>query len=300
LLLNAVTLNSAQFNGARAFGPALGGVVLATLGPSGAFALNALSYLAVLGALASIRSRPAAIQDGAAERSSVLGETRETIAYIRNVPGIAACVLVVAAIGFFGSPVFPLLVVFAKEVFEVSDSLYGVLGAALGIGGIVATPFIAGRGSGMRRSRLGSLGLGLYALSLIGFALAPVFAVAVVALVAAGGAYLAVSSTLNTTIQVQVEEQRRGKVLALYVMGLTSSYPLGSLVQGALADRIGVRAVTACAGVALGLVWFRLRATRRFLTMDADPQAMDGAADEPALGGPDAVEPAVVDPATTD
>ena len=300
LLLNAVTLNSAQFNGARAFGPALGGVVLATLGPSGAFALNALSYLAVLGALASIRSRPAAIQDGAAERSSVLGETRETIAYIRNVPGIAACVLVVAAVGFFGSPVFPLLVVFAKEVFEVSDSLYGVLGAALGIGGIVATPFIAGRGSGMRRSRLGSLGLGLYALSLIGFALAPVFAVAVVALVAAGGAYLAVSSTLNTTIQVQVEEQRRGKVLALYVMGLTSSYPLGSLVQGAVADWIGVRAVTACAGVALGLVWFRLRATRRFLTMDADPQAMDGAADEPALGGPAAVDPAAVDPATTD
>lgn len=299
LLLNAVTLNSAQFNGARAFGPALGGVVLATLGPSGAFALNALSYLAVLGALASIRSRPAAIQDDAAERSSVLGETRETIAYIRQVPGIAACVLVVAAVGFFGSPVFPLLVVFAKEVFEVSDSLYGVLGASLGIGGIVATPFIAGRGSGMRRSRLGSLGLGLYALSLIGFALAPVFAVAVVALVAAGGAYLAVSSTLNTTIQVQVEEQRRGKVLALYVMGLTSSYPLGSLVQGAAADWIGVRAVTACAGVALGLVWFRLRATRRFLTMDADPYAMDGAADQPGPLRPAAVDPPV-DPATTD
>ena len=300
LLLNAVTLNSAQFNGARAFGPALGGVVLATLGPSGAFALNALSYLAVLGALASIRSRPAAIQDGAAERSSVLGETRETIAYIRQVPGIAACVLVVAAVGFFGSPVFPLLVVFAKEVFEVSDSLYGVLGASLGIGGIVATPFIAGRGSGMRRSRLGSLGLGLYAVSLIAFALAPVFAVAVVALVAAGGAYLAVSSTLNTTIQVQVEERRRGKVLALYVMGLTSSYPLGSLVQGAVADRIGVRAVTACAGVALGLVWLRLRATRRFLTMDADPHAMDGASDDPAPARPASVDPAAVDPATTD
>lgn len=300
LLLNAVTLNSAQFNGARAFGPALGGVVLATLGPSGAFALNALSYLAVLGALASIRSHPAAIQDGAATRSSVLGETRETIAYIRQVPGIAACVLVVAAVGFFGSPVFPLLVVFAKEVFEVSDSLYGVLGAALGIGGIVATPFIAGRGSGMRRSRLGSLGLGLYAVSLIGFALAPVFAVAVVALVAAGGAYLAVSSTLNTTIQVQVEEQRRGKVLALYVMGLTSSYPLGSLVQGAVADWVGVRAVTACAGLALGLVWFRLRATRRFLTMDADPHAMDGAEDEPAALDPARVDPAPVDPATTD
>ena len=280
LLLNAVTLNSAQFNGARAFGPALGGVVLATLGPSGAFALNALSFIAVLVALASIPGRPAAIADPAGRRS-VLGETRETMGYIRKMPGIAACVLVVAAIGFLGSPVFPLLVVFADDVFGVSDALYGLLGAALGIGGIVATPFVAGRGSGMRRSRLAGAGLLAYACSLVAFALSPVFPMAVLSLVVAGGAYLAVASTLNTTIQVQVAEERRGKVLALYVMGLTSSYPLGSLVQGAIADRVGVRAVTAGAGLALAAVWFRLRAAGRFRTMDGDPEAF-GTPEEPA------------------
>lgn len=272
LLLNAVTLNSAQFNGARAFGPALGGLVLATLGPSGAFALNALSFVAVLGALASIGHRPAAIES-TTDRSSVLGETRETIVYIRRMPGIASCIGVVAAIGFLGSPVFPLLAVFAEEVFAVSDSYYGLLGAALGIGGVIATPFVAGRGSAVRRSSLAGRGLLLYALALVAFALSPVFPMAVVALAVAGGAYLGVSSTLNTTIQVQVAEERRGKVLALYVMGLTSSYPLGSLVQGALADRIGVRAVTAMAGLALAVVWLRIRASGRFALMDRSGDA---------------------------
>lgn len=272
LLLNAVTLNSAQFNGARAFGPALGGFVLATLGPSGAFALNAVSFVAVLGALASIPGKPPAIDDAPA-RPSLLAETRETIGYIRSMPGIRTCVGVVAAIGFLGSPVFPLLVVFAEEEFRVGDTLYGVLGAALGVGGVLATPFVAGRGSGMRRSMLGGGGLAVYAIALTVFALSPVYAMGVAALAVAGGAYLAVASTLNTTIQIQVDEQRRGKVLALYVMGLTSSYPIGSLVQGALADVVGVRAVTAVAGGLLALVYLRLRLQGRFATMDLDPQA---------------------------
>lgn len=271
LLLNAVTLNSAQFNGARAFGPALGGFVLAALGPSGAFAFNALSFVAVLVALLSISPRPAAVSDGT-DRQSVLGETVETARYLRDMPGIWACVRIIAAIGFLGSPVFPFLAVFAEEVFEVGGFRYGLLGAALGIGGVLATPFVAGRGSGMRRSTLARFALAIYAAALVAFAVAPQYALGVGALVVAGGAYLAIASTLNTTIQIQVDEERRGKVLALYVMGLTSSYPLGSLVQGAIADQIGVRAVTAAAGVMLFLVWIRFRATRRFAAMDDDPQ----------------------------
>ena len=133
---------------------------------------------------------------------------------------------------------FPLLVVFAEEVFDVCDSLYGLLGAALGIGG-VAGDAVRGR-AGERHAadrRLAGGGLAVYARGAGGVrGRRPVFPLAVVALAVAGGAYLAVASTLNTTIQIQVAEARRGKVLALYVMGLTSSYPLGSLVQGAVAD----------------------------------------------------------------
>ncbi len=265
LLLNAVTLNSAQFNAARAVGPALGGLVLGTLGPSWAFGLNALSYLAVLIALVSIHPAPVA---RSSREQSVLGELRETVGYVRAMPGIRTCIAVVAALGFFGNPIFPLLAVFAEEVFEVAGWRYGLLGAALGVGGVLATPLVAGRGSGMARSHLVRGALGTYALALLLFASTPVFPVAVVFLVVAGGGYLALASTLNTTIQVQVAEERRGKVLALYVMGLTSSYPIGSLVQGALADVIGVRAVTAVAAVALLAILARLLASGRLASLD--------------------------------
>lgn len=269
LLLNAVTLNSAQFNGARAFGPAVGGLVLATLGPSGAFAINAFSFVAVIFALSTIRARPAAIEpDPDGGRPSVFRETKEAASYIRTMPGIWACIVVILSIGFLGSPVFPMLVVFAREVFHVDGSLYGLLGAALGIGGVLATPLVAGRGSGMRRSSLARISMAAYAVSLVAFAFSPVYAMGVVALIAAGGAYLAIASTLNTTIQMQVDEKRRGKVLSLYVMGLTSSYPLGALAQGALADYVSVRVVTAVAGLLLLAVWAWLRYHHRFAAMD--------------------------------
>ena len=277
LLLNAVTLNSAQFNAARAVGPALGGFVLGTLGPSWAFGLNAVSYVAVLAALATIHTAPV---ERSPRTASVLGELRETVAYVRGMPGIATCIVVVVALGFFGNPVFPLLAVFADQVFEVSGLRYGVLGAALGVGGVLATPLVAGRGSALARSTLVGGALGVYGMSLLLFAVSPAFPMAVLFLLVAGGGYLGLSSTLNTTIQVQVDERRRGKVLALYVMGLTSSYPLGSLVQGALADIVSVRLVTACSGAALLAVLGRLLQTGRLRTMDEDPHAVDGAAED--------------------
>lgn len=272
MLLNAVTLNSAQFNGARAFGPALGGLVLAAFGPGGAFAFNAVSFAAVLIALWTISARPAAVA-GDGPRESIRSETADAARYMRRVPGIWTCVRIIVAVGFLGSPIFPFLVVFAEEEFGVTGFLYGLLGAGLGLGGVLATPLVAGRGSGVRRSRLAQVSLAAYSVALVAFALSPVYALGLVALIVAGGAYLGIASTLNTTIQIQVEERRRGKVLSLYVMGLTSSYPIGSLVQGAIADRVGVRAVTAVAGTLLLVVWLRFGMTHRFAAMDDDPQA---------------------------
>jgi MFS family permease len=280
LLLNAVTLNSAQFNAARAVGPALGGLVLGTLGPSWAFGLNAVSYLAVLAALASVHPAPVARSRG----RTVLGDLRETVAYVRTMPGIAACIVVVAALGFFGNPVFPLLAVFAEDVFSVSGFRYGMLGAALGVGGVLATPLVAGRGSAVARSRLAGGALGVYGAALVLFAVSPSFPFAVLFLLVAGGGYLTLSSTLNTTIQVQVVEQKRGKVLALYVMGLTSSYPIGSLVQGAIADVVSVRLVTAASGGVLLAVLAVLVRLGRLSALDDDPHEVQDAPEDPSPG----------------
>ena len=256
-LLNAVTLNSAQFNAARAFGPAIGGVVLAWVGPGWAFFVNGVSFVAVIGALLAMRvPRLAEKQTG---RMRVLADLGETVRYVRASPGISTCVTVVAALGFFGSPVFQLVVVFAEDVFEVGEGAFGLLSAALGIGAILGTPLVAGWGTTLSRQRLVAAAMVGYGAALILFALAPVYALGFVALLGAGAGYLAIASSLNTTIQLQVVEHMRGKVLAFYVLGITLAAPLGSLLQGFLAEVIGPRVTVAGAGVAFLAVLVLLR-----------------------------------------
>jgi transposase InsO family protein len=147
-LLNAVTLNSAQFNAARAFGPALGGLVLVTLGPGPAFFINAASYGAVLVALALIATpkRPPV----STPRPPILSDARATIGYVQDRRGMLACYVAVVALGLFGQPIFSLVIVFAEEVFQVGGLRYGLLSAALGIGSVIAAPVVAGPGSGVK------------------------------------------------------------------------------------------------------------------------------------------------------
>jgi len=267
VLLNAVTLNSAQFNAARAVGPAVGGVVLATLGPDSAFLINAISFIAVIGALLSIRGRPPA--SVTADRPKILREFGGTFGYVRARPGISVCVKAVMTIAFFGGPLFALLVVFKDEVFFIGDTAYGFLGAALGTGAVLGAPFIAGRGRAVRRSRLTTGALITYGTAVFAFALSPTFALALVALLVAGAAYLAIASTLNTAVQLQVDEDMRGKVLSLYVMGLTIATPIGSLIQGWLVELIGPRPVVATSGVAMVAITVWLRWGRQsILRMD--------------------------------
>jgi MFS family permease len=247
VLLNAVTLNSAQFNAARAVGPALAGIILATLGPGWAFFINGVSFAAVIAALLLVDVVDTVVRHP--HRARPFREFVGTIRYSRTYPGIVASYLVVVALGFLGGPIVELLVVFADEVFEVGDTAYGLMGTALGVGAVLGTPLVAGRGTGIPRSRLALIAVLVYAAALVGFALAPVYWVALVALLVAGAAYLAVASTLNTTIQLQVDEAMRGRVLALYLMLLTLAMPLGSLVQGYLADVIGPRTTVAGAGM---------------------------------------------------
>ncbi|MCB1015026.1 MAG: MFS transporter [Acidimicrobiales bacterium] len=265
-LLNAVTLNSAQFNASRAFGPALGGIVLATSGVTWAFLVNGLSYVAVIAALVLIRVPVIATRRTG--RPRVLAEFAATIRYTRTKPGIVTCILVVIALGLFGSPVFTLLVVFADDVFGVGRGLYGLLGAALGLGAILGTPVVAGWGSGLLRSRLITGALVVYGASLMAFALAPGYWWGVAALLVAGAGYLAVASTLNTTLQLLVDEEMRGKVLALYLMGLTGTVPLGNLAQGWLTEAIGPRPTVLLGGAAFLAVVLWLGSRRRLRLMD--------------------------------
>lgn len=268
VLLNAVTLNSAQFNAARAFGPALGGVVLALLGPSWGFLINAISFMAVIGALLLIRLDR--VVEKAVGKLRVIKDFKQTVRYVRRAPGIRTCLIVVAGLSFADSPLFQFVVVFAEEVFRVDTWVFGVLSAALGIGAILATPFVAGRGSTVPRRRLVAAAMALNGASLVLFALSPNAWFGFFFLMGAGAGYLAIASSLNTTIQLQVEETMRGKVLAFYVLGVTLVAPIGALVQGVMVNAVGARAAFTMAGTAFLTLLVVLRAKGTLRHLDAE------------------------------
>ncbi|MCY3635309.1 MAG: MFS transporter [bacterium] len=266
-LLNAVTLNSAQFNASRAVGPMIGGVVLAIGGPGWCFFTNSLTYVPALLALILIQLPRLAPADG--ERPNVFKDAAAAVRYVADQPGIRLSILIAGVIAFFGQPVIHLVVIFANDVFKVGETQYGILAAATGVGAMLNTPFVAGRGSRVPRSLLVGFGWPIYGIALLGFALSPYYWLAVVALAALGASHIATAATLNTVIQLQVEEALRAKVLALYLITLLAGLPLGAQLQGALADLIGPRIAVGGAGVLLAAtaLWWVIRGRTKVLDL---------------------------------
>jgi MFS family permease len=258
-LLSAVTLNSLQFNAARALGPGIAGIMLATLGPSWAFFLNAVSFVFVLGALRLVRTRQAARTS--ALSGGFLRQFRRAMRYTRGQPGILVGIVVAVLVASLGNPVFQFTVVFAAEVFEVGPLGLSLLNVALGLGAVLAAPIVSGWDAVLSRAVLVRWALLAYALALVGFAVAPGYVVGLIALVFVGGGFLAVISATNTSVQVIVADHMRGRVMALRIMAFTGAYPIGALVQGALADVVGPRATVAGAGILLlvAAVWLGAR-----------------------------------------
>ncbi len=291
-LRNAITLNSTQFNAARTVGPALGGFVIGTVGPGWALAVAAMAYGPILTTLAMIRAdelfRPGAGPDagpdtgpgsgagsddggsaGAATDGSVMAQYRESIRYVLDSPGIRTAILTTALVSTMGQPVVQQIVVFAEEVFEVSPFWFGMLGSAQGIGALLAAPVVAGELSRLRRSRIQFLATCGYGVALALFALAPTLWMGFVGLGLIGAMHLASASNLNSTVQLQVEDARRGRVMAIYLMGVLGVSPFANLLMGWAIAVFGPRPVVAVAGLVVLVGGWWLNATGRFRLLDA-------------------------------
>ncbi len=278
-LASAITLNSTQFNAARAIGPALAGLLLATAGPAWAFFFNGASFLAVMGVLWVIR--PLEADSRRTTTDGVIKGFVSAIGYIRQRTGVMVSVLCAMLVAFFGNPVTQFTVVFTDQVYFAGPRVLGVLAAAVGIGAVMVAPALSSWDTLVPRSSVVRFGLPVYALAVISFGLAPNWPLGLVALLVVGAGFLAVIATTNTSIQLIVADEMRGRVMSARVMGFTLAFPLGSLLQGVLADMWGPQATVVAAGSCLLIVAIFLASKPAVL---AELDRVDDTPDRPGPG----------------
>jgi len=272
-LPSAITLNSTQFNASRALGPALAGVLLATVGAGWAFLLNALSFLAVIAMIWVIRPSPTERQGMAP--TGIVDGFRSALAYIRQRTGIMLGILSAILVAFFGNPIVQFTVVFAEQVYNAGPRVLGVLAAGVGLGAVLVAPLLSSWDGSVNRSSVVRWGLPFYASSVIAFGAAPTWPIGLVALLCVGAGFLVVIATTNTAVQLIVADEMRGRVMSTRVMGFTLAFPLGSLIQGALADLIGPQATVIGAGSILLVIALGLATQPRLLAeLDRDDDTL--------------------------
>lgn len=286
-LLHAVRVNSMQFVAARAFGPALAGLVLEAYGAGTAFFLNAISFVLVLGALVAIQPRAVPV-DVAAGR--VRDHFKEAVAYVRARQAILLPVITITMVSFLGSSVVQLTPAFAKDEFGVGRSAYGFLVSAFGIGAVLGSIIVALWADRTPRSRVAIFALLLFAGGELLFGGAPTYAVGVVGMFVMGSAYVMIATALNTSIQARVDETHRGRAMSIYLMGLLAGVPLGSLLQGTIASGIGLRATVLGSGALLvGWTLVAVGRYQRFHPLDEALEDETGRGPDLVIGSPPSI-----------
>lgn len=244
-LPNVIALNSALMNLTRLLGPALAGLVLAKWGESACFLINTLSFLAVIAALLAMKLKPAAPRQ---QKIRVLEHLKEGFSYVLESKPMKFLLIATAVTSLCAIPSMILLPVYVKQVFHGNASLLGYLTAASSIGALTGTIMLA--------SRKNVLGLGkwlIWSLFILAFSL-PVFAyshnliVSLIALAFCGFGMTTEIACSNTILQTLVDDDKRGRVMSLFTMSFMGMMPVGGLLAGFFADRIGCPTVIAVSG----------------------------------------------------
>ena len=234
-LPNAIALNSSMFNGARLIGPALAGFIIARFGEGMAFLLNAVSYVAVLLALFAMRIDHTAPRKQAEKLLSTL---KQGFTYAFSFSPIRNVLSLVGAVALFGVPFSVLMPVFAVKILHGDAKTLGWLMSATGLGALGGALFLAQRESVRGLSRVITLSALLFGASLVGLAFSGSFTISMVLLTLAGFGMMVQMAGSNTFLQTIVDDDKRGRIMSLYTMSYIGVAPLGSLLAGALAERV--------------------------------------------------------------
>jgi MFS family permease len=259
-LPNAIALNSSLFNAARVVGPAIGGVIVAAFGPGFCFTANAVSFLAVLIALAAMNVHDLVPLKRDGERPAIFAGTWEAVRYARRSRRVGILLVLVAVVSTFAFNFNVLLPVLAGETLDAGPEVFGILSATFGAGALAGALLAAtiARAS-IKLLLLGTAGFGLAELVL---APAQTLGVAAASLFVAGLCFTVWHANANASLQLRVPDAIRGRVLGLYFYAFLGFQPIGGLVTGWLADAGGTALAFAVGGavtlVATGVALVKL------------------------------------------
>jgi MFS family permease len=256
-LSNAIAINSSMANGARLVGPAIAGLVIAAVGEGWCFLIDGVSYLAVIASLLLMRIRPMDIRRSAA---SMLEQVREGWDYVRRFRPIRTILLLFALISLMGYSYAVLLPVFAAQVLHGGATTLGWLTGASGIGAFVSALSLAVRKSVVGLTRMLQIASAMLGGALILFGLSNRLWLSLALMVFVGFGLMQSAAASNTIIQSLVPEDKRARAMSYYTMAFFGAAPFGSLLAGALAQRIGAPHTVMFTGAfcVAGSLWFTI------------------------------------------
>ncbi|MFN6472360.1 MAG: MFS transporter [Nostoc sp. SerVER01] len=235
-LANAIAINSTMVNGARLIGPAIGGLLIASIGTAYCFLIDGLSYIAVIAALLAMKIKPwkNSVTDG-----NPLQKVKEGFVYAFSFPPIRAVLLLSALVSLLGLQNTILVPVIAEEVLKGGAETLGFLMAASGVGALSGGIYLATRQTILGIGKLIALAPAILGIGLISFSFSRFLPLSLFTMLFVGlGTILQIAAS-NTFLQTIVEEDKRGRLMSLYTMSFLGMIPVGNLLGGVLANRFG-------------------------------------------------------------
>ncbi|MFB2882103.1 MFS transporter [Floridanema aerugineum] len=236
-LANAIALNSAMFNGARLIGPAIAGIVLATVGAGYCFLIDGLSYIAVICALLAMKLKPHVLALNT--KGNSLQRLKEGFVYTFSFPPIRAIILLLALVSFMGMQYTVLVPIFATKILNGGADALGFLMAASGVGALIGAVYLSMRKSVVGLGKIIAYAPAIMGTGLVAFGLSRVLWFSLLMMFVIGLGFILQFASSNTLLQTIVEDDKRARVLSIYTLAFFGVIPFGNLFAGGLANYIG-------------------------------------------------------------
>ncbi|MBP1639265.1 MAG: transporter [Bacteroidetes bacterium] len=246
VLGNAIALNSATFNCTKLIGPTIGGILIAMVGEGICFLINSVSFIGVIFALMQINTdKPMT----SAAKGNLWHEMKEGFIYSIGFLPIRSILIFIVILAVLSFPFPMMLPAFVKSELHGGSDLYGYFIAATGIGSLISTLYLAARKSVLGLAKIVMFACGIQGISLIAFSLTHIVWLLMIICFFIGFSYIACLASCNTLIQSLTDEDKRGRVMSYYTMAFLGFTPIGNLLQGYAAEKIGLSTIYLICGI---------------------------------------------------